>query len=71
MRRRFASRCCANTQLHLDEYRLLVQPVVMGTGKRFFTDELPAMRLKLVESQPLSLGVMALTHQPDRMPIGS
>jgi dihydrofolate reductase len=50
----------------IDEYRFLVQPMVMGSGKRFSTDEMPATRLKLVESHPLSLGVLALTYQPDR-----
>jgi dihydrofolate reductase len=49
----------------IDEYHLLVQPMVMGTGKRLFTEELPSRRLKLVEATPLSLGVVALTYQPD------
>ena len=50
----------------IDEYRFLVLPIVMGTGKRLFTDEVPPTRLKLVESTPLRLGVVALTYQPDR-----
>jgi dihydrofolate reductase len=50
----------------VDEYRFLVQPMVMGTGKRLFTEEAPPTRLKLVDSQPLSKDVLALTFQPDR-----
>jgi dihydrofolate reductase len=49
----------------IDEYRLLVQPMMMGTGKRLFTDEMPSARLQLVDAKTLSLGVMALTYQPD------
>ncbi len=49
----------------IDEYRFLVQPIVMGKGRRFFTDGIPQTKLRLVESQTLSLGVLALTYQPD------
>ena len=49
----------------IDEYRLLVQPMMMGTGKRLFTDEMPSTRLKLVDTKPLSMGVVALIYQPD------
>src|SRR6266536_6511052 len=50
----------------IDEYRFLVQPIVMGKGRRFFTDGMPQLRLRLVESKTLSLGVLALTCQPDK-----
>ena len=49
----------------IDEYRLLVQPMMIGTGKRLFTAELPSTRLKLVDSTLLSKGVVALSYQPD------
>jgi dihydrofolate reductase len=49
----------------IDEYRLLVQPMMLGTGKRLFTEEIPSTRLKLVDANPLSLGVVALTYQSD------
>ena len=49
----------------IDEYRFLVQPILMGRGRRFFTDGIPQTKLRLVESQTLSLGVLALTYQPD------
>lgn len=50
----------------IDEYRFLVQPIIMGSGKHFFKDEMHTTRLKLVKSKTLSLGVVALTYQPDR-----
>ena len=50
----------------IDEFRLLVQPILMGKGRRFFTDRMPQLRLRLVESKTLSLGVLALTYQPDK-----
>ena len=50
----------------IDEYRFLVQPIILGKGRRFFTDEMPQTRLRLVESKTLSLGVLALTYQPDK-----
>ena len=47
----------------IDEYRFLVQPIVMGSGKRFFNDGNTAP-LKLVEAKPFSLGVVLLRYQP-------
>lgn len=49
----------------VDEYRLLVYPVVLGTGKKLFQDGAQT-RLKLVESQAMQSGVVALIYQPDR-----
>ena len=48
----------------IDEYRLLVQPFVMGSGKRFFPEGTPPTTLKLVESKVLSFGSLALVYQP-------
>lgn len=50
----------------IDEYRFLVLPYIMGTGKRFFNEETPTTRLKLVNTQTLPLGVVALTYQPNK-----
>lgn len=50
----------------IDEYQFLVLPIIMGKGRRFFTDGLPPTKLRLVESKTLSLGVLALTYQPDK-----
>jgi dihydrofolate reductase len=49
----------------IDEYRFLVQPIVMGHGKLFFKEGMPVSRLKLAKSETLHLGVVALTYQPD------
>ncbi len=50
----------------IDEYRFLVQPFIMGRGRRFFPDGTPPTKLKLVESNLLSFGSIALVFQPDR-----
>lgn len=47
----------------VDEYRLLVYPVVLGTGKRLFKANRVAT-LKLVETKPFSSGVIAQIYHP-------
>lgn len=47
----------------VDEYRLLVYPVVLGKGQRLF-GEGNNLRLKLIESHPFASGVTALIYQP-------
>jgi dihydrofolate reductase len=47
----------------IDEYRLLVYPVVLGSGKRLFRDGSKAT-LKLVETKTFSSGVVLLRYQP-------
>ena len=49
----------------VDRYRLLVYPVVLGKGRRLFSEETTAT-LKLVEARSLSSGVAALIYEPDR-----
>lgn len=48
----------------IDEYRLLVQPIIMGSGKRFFKDGTHTTRLKLVKTKTFSLGVILLSYRP-------
>ena len=47
----------------VDEYRFLVHPVIMGSGKRFFKEGDFASQLKLVRSEQLDLGVMQLIYE--------
>ncbi len=47
----------------IDRYRLLVYPVVIGSGQRLFKDGSTAT-LKLVEAQSFSSGVVALDYEP-------
>jgi dihydrofolate reductase len=47
----------------IDEYRLLVHPIIMGSGKRAFKDGLATTKLALGETQTLSSGVIALCYQ--------
>ena len=50
----------------IDEYRLLVHPVIMGSGKRLFKDGGDLKRLKLVDSKTTRTGVVFLTYQPHK-----
>ena len=46
----------------LDELRLLVHPIVVGTGKRLFEEGTGEIPLQLLGSQTLSTGVLSLTY---------
>jgi dihydrofolate reductase len=49
----------------VDEYRLMVFPVVLGSGKRLFGEEMPHTVLRLVETKPLGPdGVLLHTYAP-------
>lgn len=50
----------------IDEYRLLVHPIVVGGGKRLFRDGSSTEALSLVETKTFSSGVIALTYQTKR-----
>jgi dihydrofolate reductase len=47
----------------VDELRLLVYPLVRGSGKRFFTGG-KSVPLKLTASRPMGAGVLLLTYEP-------
>jgi dihydrofolate reductase len=42
----------------VDEYRLVVYPLVLGTGKKLFSDGFPLTRLALTETRSLPSGVL-------------
>ncbi|GAC1400499.1 MAG: dihydrofolate reductase family protein [Ktedonobacteraceae bacterium] len=48
----------------IDEYRLMVHPVVLGGGKRLFRDADDKAVLKLVDTKSFSSGVVVLSYQP-------
>lgn len=48
----------------IDEYRFLVQPVIMGSGQRFFLDGMHSKTLELTESRSIGQGVLQLTYRP-------
>jgi dihydrofolate reductase len=47
-----------------DEVVLLVFPVMIGRGKRIFSDFAPATELKLIESRATSSGVLVAKYRP-------
>jgi len=49
----------------VDEVLLLVFPVLLGTGKRFFSDGTPPRELALVSTKAVSSGVIISTYKPD------
>lgn len=52
----------------VDEYRLLVFPVVLGTGKRLFEPGAAPTALRLVDSRPMGKGAVLATYQPAGRP---
>ena len=49
----------------IDEYLLMIAPVVLGTGRRLFAGDTHAS-LRLVESSTTSKGVLITTYEPAR-----
>jgi dihydrofolate reductase len=48
----------------VDEFRLMVYPVVLGTGKRLFGDTSDKKRLRLADSKMVGDGIAILIYQP-------
>jgi dihydrofolate reductase len=48
----------------VDEYRLMIFPIVVGGGKRLFRDGNPLSKLMLTDSKTSSAGVLVLTYRP-------
>jgi dihydrofolate reductase len=48
----------------VDEYRLLIHPLVLGSGKRAFREGSAAQRLRLVDSKATTKGVLIATYVP-------
>ena len=48
----------------IDELRLMVHPVVVGSGRRLFEDESDQKALELVDTETFSTGVVYVTYRP-------
>jgi class 3 adenylate cyclase/dihydrofolate reductase len=53
----------------IDEYRIMVFPLMLGSGKRLFADATDITHLQLVDTRTFESGVTVLTYRPaDRVP---
>ena len=50
----------------VDEFRFMVHPVVLGSGKRLFTEGTEKVKLTLVETKAFKTGIVVLHYQPDK-----
>jgi dihydrofolate reductase len=48
----------------LDEYVLLIHPLVLGSGRRLFQEGSPTTVLRLVDTKTTTTGVVIVTYQP-------
>jgi dihydrofolate reductase len=48
----------------VDEYALMIHPLVVGGGKRLFRDGNPGTSLRLVESTTTTTGVLIVSYVP-------
>jgi class 3 adenylate cyclase len=51
----------------VDEYRLLVFPVVLGSGKHLFADRIATHHLRLANARVFPTGVVLLTYVPESL----
>jgi dihydrofolate reductase len=49
----------------VDEYVLLIHPLVLGSGRRLFTDGGAFAALRLVDTKATTTGVVIATYQPE------
>src|SRR5262249_49078318 len=50
----------------IDEFRLMVHPVVVGRGRHLFRDGVPTRTLRLARATALSSGVVVMLYEPAR-----
>jgi dihydrofolate reductase len=49
----------------VDEFRCMVHPVLLGSGKRLFPEATEKHKLKLVETKVFNTGIVVLHYQPE------
>jgi dihydrofolate reductase len=52
----------------VDEYRLMIEPIVLGGGKRLFPDDGESRTLELIATSTSSTGVLICTYRPVAAP---
>ncbi|MFZ0088881.1 MAG: dihydrofolate reductase family protein [Solirubrobacteraceae bacterium] len=52
----------------IDEYLLMIHPLVLGSGRRLFEHDGHVAELRLVSSTPTTTGVILATYEPLRRP---
>jgi dihydrofolate reductase len=48
----------------VDEFALVIDPLVLGSGKRLFREGLAPLRLELIDATPTGSGVIMATYSP-------
>ncbi len=48
----------------IDEFMLMIHPLVLGSSRRLFAEGSPATNLRLVDTKTSTPGVMITTYQP-------
>jgi dihydrofolate reductase len=48
----------------IDEFMLMIHPLVLGMGRRLFADGSPPTNLRLVDTKTATTGVVIATYQP-------
>jgi dihydrofolate reductase len=52
----------------IDEYRVFIEPIVLGTGKRLFEPAATATSLRRVDTRPMASGTIFAVYQPTGTP---
>jgi dihydrofolate reductase len=55
----------------IDEYVLLIHPLVLGSGRRLFADGGVFAALRLVDTKPTTTSVLVATYQPTQPTAGT
>ena len=51
----------------VDEYRIRIRPIILGSGRPLFHDEIRRHKLNLISSTAFENGVVALHYEPDHI----